>query len=63
MEFTDAGDAIAICEKNGWTWEFKEPPVKPPRAKSYAANFSWNMRTRRSCKYCIVLYCILFSKD
>ena len=50
MEFTDAGDAIAICEKNGWTWEFKEPPVKPPRAKSYAANFSWNKRTRRSCK-------------
>merc|ERR1712121_150105 len=50
MHFTDAEDAIAFCEKNGWAWELKEPPVKGPRAKSYAANFSWNKRTRRSCK-------------
>merc|ERR1711915_720417 len=50
MQFTDAEDAIAFCEKNGWAWELQEPPVKPPRAKSYAANFSWNKRTRRSCK-------------
>jgi len=50
LEFTSMEDAIAFCEKNGWAWEAQEPPVKPPRVKSYGANFSWNKRTRRSTK-------------
>uniref|UniRef100_A0A6A7FQ57 NADH dehydrogenase [ubiquinone] iron-sulfur protein 4, mitochondrial n=1 Tax=Hirondellea gigas TaxID=1518452 RepID=A0A6A7FQ57_9CRUS len=50
LEFGSKEDAICFCEKNGWQWALQEPPQKPPRAKSYAANFSWNKRTRRSCK-------------
>jgi len=50
MSFPDKESAIAFCDKNKWSYELQDPPVKPPRAKSYAANFSWNKRTRRSCK-------------
>ncbi|XP_042868746.1 NADH dehydrogenase [ubiquinone] iron-sulfur protein 4, mitochondrial-like [Penaeus japonicus] len=50
VEFGSREEAIAFCEKNGWEWVAEDPPVKPPRAKSYAANFSWNKRTRRSTK-------------
>lgn len=50
MQFTNKEDAIVLCEKNGWQWSVQDPPQKPPRAKSYAANFSWDKRTRRSCK-------------
>ncbi|KAA0193034.1 hypothetical protein HAZT_HAZT004904 [Hyalella azteca] len=50
VEFASKEDAIVFCEKNGWQWAVQEPPQKPPRAKSYADNFSWNKRTRRSTK-------------
>jgi len=50
VSFPDKESAIALCEKNGWPYELQDPPVKPPRHKSYAGNFSWNKRTRRSCK-------------
>ncbi|KAF2356052.1 NADH dehydrogenase ubiquinone Fe-S protein 4 mitochondrial [Trinorchestia longiramus] len=50
VEFSSKEDAIVFCEKNRWQWTVQEPPQKPPRAKSYADNFSWNKRTRRSTK-------------
>ncbi|XP_071547171.1 NADH dehydrogenase [ubiquinone] iron-sulfur protein 4, mitochondrial-like [Panulirus ornatus] len=50
VSFTAREDAIAFCEKNGWEWVTEDPPLKPPRVKSYGANFSWNKRTRRSTK-------------
>jgi len=50
VSFPDKESAIALCEKNGWPYELQDPPVKPPRHKSYAGNFAWNKRTRRSCK-------------
>ncbi|MCL4137535.1 UNVERIFIED_CONTAM: hypothetical protein GTU68_013284 [Idotea baltica] len=50
VDFHGKEEAIAFCEKNGWAWELQSPPQKTPRAKSYAANFSWNARTRRSTK-------------
>ncbi|KAB7507432.1 NADH dehydrogenase [ubiquinone] iron-sulfur protein 4, mitochondrial, partial [Armadillidium nasatum] len=50
VDFDCKEEAIAFCEKNGWAWEMQKPPQKAPRAKSYAANFSWNKRTRRSTK-------------
>ncbi|KAG0710713.1 NADH dehydrogenase [ubiquinone] iron-sulfur protein 4, mitochondrial [Chionoecetes opilio] len=50
VSFSSLEDAIAFCEKNGWNWITQDPPVKPPRVKSYGANFSWNKRTRRSTK-------------
>jgi len=50
MSFPDKESAIALCERNGWPYELQDPTVKPPRHKSYAGNFSWNKRTRRSCK-------------
>lgn len=50
VSFASREDAIAFCEKNGWEWITESPPVKPPRVKSYGANFSWNKRTRRSTK-------------
>ncbi|XP_068227151.1 NADH dehydrogenase [ubiquinone] iron-sulfur protein 4, mitochondrial [Palaemon carinicauda] len=50
VDFPSKEEAIAFCEKNGWFWETENPPVKPPRVKSYGANFSWNKRTRRSTK-------------
>ncbi|XP_045137680.1 NADH dehydrogenase [ubiquinone] iron-sulfur protein 4, mitochondrial-like [Portunus trituberculatus] len=50
VSFSSREDAIAFCEKHGWNWITENPPVKPPRVKSYGANFSWNRRTRRSTK-------------
>ncbi|KAK3884134.1 hypothetical protein Pcinc_000903 [Petrolisthes cinctipes] len=50
VDFPSRETAIAFCEKNGWEWETEDPAVKPPRVKSYGANFSWNKRTRRSTK-------------
>jgi len=50
VEFEGKEEAIAFCDKNGWAWEVQQPPQKAPRAKSYAANFSWNKRTRRTTK-------------
>lgn len=51
LQFGKKEDAIAFCEKNGWTYSVDEPQVaKKPRIKSYAANFAWNSRTRTPSK-------------
>jgi hypothetical protein len=40
LRFDTREEAIAFCEKNGWSYEVQEPPTAPPRApKSYADNF------------------------
>jgi len=50
VSFSSKEEAMQFCDKNGWSFDVQEPTQKPPRAKSYAANFSWNKRTRRSAK-------------
>ncbi|XP_059177190.1 NADH dehydrogenase [ubiquinone] iron-sulfur protein 4, mitochondrial-like isoform X2 [Physella acuta] len=51
VNFCSKEDAIAFCEKNGWSWfvEEEKKKTKLPK-KSYGANFSWNSRTRVSTK-------------
>ncbi|KAL2092403.1 hypothetical protein ACEWY4_012201 [Coilia grayii] len=50
LTFTSKEDAIAFAEKNGWSYDVTEKRTPKPRVKSYGANFSWDKRTRRSCK-------------
>ncbi|RWS23228.1 NADH dehydrogenase [ubiquinone] iron-sulfur protein 4-like protein, partial [Leptotrombidium deliense] len=51
LRFTTKEDAIKFCEKNQWHYFIDEPEVtKRPIKKSYAANFSWNKRTRVGSK-------------
>lgn len=35
---------------SGWSYDITEKRTAKPRVKSYGANFSWDKRTRRSCK-------------
>jgi len=50
VNFMSKEDAIAFCEKNGWSW-FVEEQKKPTfKRKSYGANFAWDKRTRTSTK-------------
>ncbi|KAG5280781.1 hypothetical protein AALO_G00063960 [Alosa alosa] len=50
LSFSSKEDAIAFAEKNGWSYDITEKRTPKPRVKSYGANFSWDKRTRRSCK-------------
>jgi hypothetical protein len=50
VEFATAEDAVNFCKKNGWEYRVEEVAVRKPKVKSYAANFSWNKRTRSSTK-------------
>ncbi|KAG7481376.1 hypothetical protein MATL_G00066010 [Megalops atlanticus] len=50
LTFSSKEDAIAFAEKNGWSYDIQDKRTSKPRVKSYGANFSWNKRTRRSCK-------------
>lgn len=50
VDFTNKEDAIAFVEKNGWNYFVEEANEKTPKTKSYALNFSWNKRTRKSTK-------------
>jgi len=50
LQFTEREDAIAFCDKNGWTYFVEEAKVRKPLNKSYAANFSWNKRSRIGSK-------------
>ncbi|XP_038646818.1 NADH dehydrogenase [ubiquinone] iron-sulfur protein 4, mitochondrial [Scyliorhinus canicula] len=50
LSFSTKEDAIAFVEKNGWSYELEEKKVKIPKPKLYAANYSWNKRTRTSTK-------------
>jgi hypothetical protein len=50
VDFATKEEAIAFVEKNQWDYWVDIPSEKVPRAKSYALNFSWNKRTRKSTK-------------
>lgn len=50
VNFHSKEDAIAFCEKNGWSWFVEEQTVPTPKRKSYGANFAWDKRTRVSTK-------------
>ena len=50
LEFASKEDAIAFVEKNGWDYWVEDPKERAPKAKSYALNFAWAKRTRKSTK-------------
>merc|ERR1711944_283667 len=50
VDFGTKEEAIAFVEKNGWDYFVEEAAEKTPKAKSYALNFAWNKRTRKSTK-------------
>lgn len=56
VNFDSKESAIAFCEKNGWAYNVEEKAVPKPKVKSYAANFSWNKRTRSSTKWKAVIW-------
>ena len=50
IDFATKEEAIAFVEKNGWDYWVEDPKERAPKAKSYALNFAWNKRTRKSTK-------------
>ena len=50
VDFATEEEAIAFVEKMGWDYWVETPAEKIPRPKSYALNFAWNKRTRKSTK-------------
>jgi len=50
LDFASKEDAMAFAEKHGWAYELEDPKERVPKAKSYALNFSWSKRTRKSTK-------------
>merc|ERR1719436_163653 len=50
LEFATKEEAIAHVEKNGWDYWVEDPKERAPKTKSYALNFAWNKRTRKSTK-------------
>merc|ERR1712020_810277 len=50
VDFASKEEAIAFVEKNGWDYFVEEAAEKIPKVKSYAFNFAWNKRTRKSTK-------------
>lgn len=50
LTFTTKEDAIRFADKNGWQYFAEEERVRKPLKKSYAANFSWDKRTRVGSK-------------
>merc|ERR1711997_1387403 len=50
VDFADKEEAIAFVEKNGWDYWVEDPKERAPKTKSYALNFAWNKRTRKSTK-------------
>ena len=50
VDFGSKEDAIAFVEKNGWDYFIEEAAEKTPKTKSYANNFAWNKRSRKSTK-------------
>jgi len=50
VEFASKEEAVEFVEKNGWDYWVEDPKERSPKAKSYALNFSWNKRTRKSTK-------------
>ena len=50
LDFANKEDAVAFAEKHGWEYTLEDPKERLPKAKSYALNFAWNKRTRKSTK-------------
>lgn len=50
VTFSSPEDAARYCEKNGWSYTIEEARVRKPLKKSYAANFSWDKRSRLGSK-------------
>nr|XP_002129144.1 NADH dehydrogenase [ubiquinone] iron-sulfur protein 4, mitochondrial-like [Ciona intestinalis] len=50
LSFNSKDDAISFVERQGWSWFVDEAKEKKMQPKSYAANFSWDKRTRRAMK-------------
>merc|ERR1712226_1294061 len=50
IDFATKEDAVAFAERHGWAYELEDPKERAPKTKSYALNFSWNKRTRKSTK-------------
>ena len=50
LSFGSQEEAVAYCERLGYEYTVDKVIDKQPRSKSYAANFSWDKRTRKSTK-------------
>ena len=50
LEFSSKEAAIHYAVENGWKYKVKEPATILPKKKLYAANFSWDKKTRVSNK-------------
>jgi NADH dehydrogenase (ubiquinone) Fe-S protein 4 len=50
VDFASQEEAIEFVEKNGWDYWVEKASEKQPKSKSYALNFAWNKRSRKSTK-------------
>ena len=50
VDFASEEEAIEFVEKNGWDYWVEKASEKQPKSKSYALNFAWNKRSRKSTK-------------
>lgn len=50
MSFKTKENAMEFVERQGWSYFVEEPVEKQMQPKSYAANFSWDKRSRRAMK-------------
>jgi len=50
LDFATKEEAIDFAEKNNWDFVLEDPKERAPKSKSYALNFAWNKRTRKSTK-------------
>ncbi|XP_039271591.2 NADH dehydrogenase [ubiquinone] iron-sulfur protein 4, mitochondrial-like [Styela clava] len=50
MSFKTKEHAMEFVERQGWSYFIEEPVEKQMQPKSYAANFSWDKRSRRAMK-------------
>eukprot|EP00043_Microstomoeca_roanoka_P002845 m.40933 g.40933 ORF g.40933 m.40933 type:complete len:187 (-) comp11764_c0_seq2:155-715(-) len=50
VRFDSKEDAIAYCERNGWSYYVHEPERRRRMKKNYGNNFAWDKRTRKNTK-------------
>ena len=50
LDFASKEDAVAFAERHNWEYQLEDPKERAPKTKSYALNFAWNKRTRKSTK-------------
>ena len=50
LDFATKEDAVGFAERNGYEYVLEDPKERVPKTKSYALNFAWNKRTRKSTK-------------